>query len=177
MRTRLTITALALALPLAACGSSGSGNKEASDITGSTGYAQTLKFSQCMRSNGVTNFPDPQRGGGLLLKAGGQTGIDPRSPAFQSAQKACKHLLPNGGVPQPLTASQRADALKFSQCMRTHGVPNFPDPTFSGGHAGIELSKSSGIDPQSPAFQAAQKACGSPFGKGGPGPVTQGKAP
>jgi hypothetical protein len=166
MRTRLSLTAaLVLALQLAACGSGGSGNQEASDITGSSAYAQALKFSQCMRSHGVSNFPDPQHNGGLLLQAGPGTGIDPRSPAFESAQKTCQHLLPKGGHPGPVSASQRAAALKFSQCMRSHGVPSFPDPTFSAnGGVRLALKAGNGLDPRSPAFQAAQKACGGPGG-------------
>jgi hypothetical protein len=67
-------------------------------------------------------------------------------------------------------------ALKFSQCMRTHGVPNFPDPKFSGGGTRLTL-KATGtnrIDPNSSQFQAAQKTCQSdlprpPGAKGGPG--------
>jgi len=39
--------------------------------------------------------------------------------------------------------------------MRTHGVPNFPDPISAG--AGVQLS--GGIDPQSPAFRSAQGVC------------------
>jgi hypothetical protein len=40
--------------------------------------------------------------------------------------------------------------------MRAHGVPNFPDPTFSGGRASLKIS---GIDSSSPRFAAAKKAC------------------
>ncbi len=82
--------------------------------------------------------------------------------------RACRSKLPNGGHPQPLSASRRNAILQFSQCMRAHGVTNFPDPTFSGGGVQLRLSQQSGIDPQSPAFQAAQKACGSPIGKAAP---------
>ena len=49
--------------------------------------------------------------------------------------------------------------------MRSHGVPNFPDPSHGGG--GIQLG--SGINPQSPAFQAAQKICFKLLPGGGPG--------
>jgi hypothetical protein len=64
-----------------------------------------------------------------------------------------------GGYPQ---------ALAFSRCMRAHGLPNFPDPS-SNGH-GIQLSvgPSSGVNPQAPAFQAAQKACQHLMPGGGP---------
>jgi hypothetical protein len=118
-----------------------------------------------MRSHGVPNFPDPSSSGGLQLRVGPGTGLDPSSPAFKTAQQACMKLLPNGGRRQPLSASQRASALKFSQCMRSHGVPSFPDPSFGGGGARLALGSASGIDPNSPAFQAAQKACGGAFGK------------
>jgi hypothetical protein len=48
--------------------------------------------------------------------------------------------------------------------MRKHGVPTFPDPTFSGGGAELHLTPSSGIDPNSPAFKSAQATCGGPLG-------------
>lgn len=62
--------------------------------------------------------------------------------------------------------SNRADAgIRVANCMRSHGVPNFPDPSHGGG--GIQLGP--GINPQSPAFQAAQKICFKLLPGGGPG--------
>jgi hypothetical protein len=62
----------------------------------------------------------------------------------------------------------RRDAiLKFSQCMRSHGLTNFPDPVFSGGGAQLRLSPASGLNPSSPAFKSAQAACGSLIGRAG----------
>jgi hypothetical protein len=55
--------------------------------------------------------------------------------------------------------------LAFSQCMRKHGITNFPDPIFSNNGVRLQLAQSSGINPSSPAFQSAQKACGQPLGK------------
>jgi hypothetical protein len=46
--------------------------------------------------------------------------------------------------------------LEFSECMRSHGVAKFPDPTSTGG---IDFGSGSGIDPNSPQFQAASEAC------------------
>jgi hypothetical protein len=143
-----------------------------------------------MRSHGVPKFPDPQTSGhGTSITFGSGTGIDPNSPQFKAAQKACQKLLPNGGKPDAaMQAKAQAQMLKFSACMRSHGVANFPDPTFSNGGAQLKLGgKGSGLDPKSPAFQAAQKACqsvmpGPPGGKGastqsggggGKGPSTQ----
>jgi hypothetical protein len=50
--------------------------------------------------------------------------------------------------------------------MRAHGVPNYPDPTTSGGGVGINLGPNSGVDTNSPQFKAAQQACR----KDAPGP-------
>jgi hypothetical protein len=65
-----------------------------------------------------------------------------------------------GAAPSP---AQRAGAqvaqLKFSRCMRAHGVPNFPDPpSASGGGYGL-IFGGSGIDPAAPLFRKAQQSC------------------
>jgi hypothetical protein len=126
-----------------------------------------LAYARCMRAHGVPNFPDPGSNGAITVSSA--NGIDPNSPQFKSAQSACQSLAP-GGNPSPAQQAKRmAQALKFSQCMRAHGVPKFPDPT-SNGAITIKAGPGSGIDPGSPQFQAAQKACQSIFGgpKGGP---------
>ena len=88
-----------------------------------------MKLSACMRSNGVPNFPDPNAQGVIQ-----GSGIDPNSPAFQKAMQTCQKLTPNGGKPTPAQQAQaKAQALKMSECMRSHGVSNFPDPGSSGG--------------------------------------------
>src|SRR5579862_5527039 len=81
-----------------------------------------LAFARCMRSNGVPNFPDPSSGGGVTITSG--NGIDPGSPQFQSAQRACQKYLPAEKAPSPAqVAKMQANLLKFSACMRSHGVP------------------------------------------------------
>ena len=60
-----------------------------------------------------------------------------------------------------LVAKARQPALAHAQCMRKHGVPNFPDPTVSSnGGAIVQRSGGEGLNPRSPAFQQAQKLCG-----------------
>lgn len=112
-----------------------------------------------MRKHGVPDFPDPTKNGGFAVRGGPGSGINPNSSTFRSAARTCQHLLPNGGK---LTPAERQKALakllKFSQCMRSHGVPNFPDPTSSANGIGIRINGNS-LDPRSPAFQAAQRAC------------------
>ena len=120
----------------------------------SRGFAQALAFSRCMRAHGVANFPDPQRtaGGGVSLQVQGSA----NSPTFRSAQSACRTLLPNHGIASSLTPQQRQQALAFSRCVRAHGVPNFPDPTFSGGGVRVQ---GPGLDKNNPQLQAAVRAC------------------
>jgi hypothetical protein len=91
--------------------------------------AQLLTLAACMRKNGVTNFPDPVNGS-LILGADPRSGLDPFSPQFQAAQKACRYLEPQLSPAQQQRSDE--DALKLSQCMRAHGVPNFPDPKLLG---------------------------------------------
>ena len=131
-----------------------SGGQFALSVGGSVG--ELTKFASCMRRNGVPNFPDPNAQGQISA-----SGIDPGSASFQNAQQACRKQLPKGGQPSPAQQEQaRKQALAFSACMRRNGVPNFPDPQFgSNGGAAIRIDPSSGIDPGSPQFQAAQKAC------------------
>jgi hypothetical protein len=71
-----------------------------------------------------------------------------------------------GSSKQSNTSSFHNAALAFAECMRTHGVPNFPDPSTAGG--GIQISSSSGIKPFSPAFQSAQASCRKLLPGGGP---------
>ena len=126
----------------AGCGSAGT-----SGGTVTNAHNLALQYAQCMRANGVPNFPD-----GPITPA---SGINPQSPAFESAQNECKKYLRSSGHPPPVPASVRREALRFANCVRANGVPNFPDP---GPNGAIQFSLGSPI-PQSPAFQRAQNAC------------------
>jgi len=155
--------------PSGGSGNSGNGNN-------ASHYADALKYAECMRSHGVANFPDPGANGSITLQGGpnSSNGINPSSAQFSNADKDCRHLLPNGGQMTPAQRQQAmAGLLKFSQCMRRHGFPNFPDPTTTGGGVGLHLTPSSGVDPRSPQFQSAQAACSSNL----PGHVTRTGAP
>jgi hypothetical protein len=138
------------------------GSESGSNANKSQDYAAAVAYAQCMRSHGVPTFPDPNSSGDFITKGGLTNGqnIDQSSSQVAKANSACQHLLPNGG--QPTAAQQQqflSQALKFSQCMRAHGLPNFPDPK-TGPSGGISLSLGgNGIDSHSPQFQAAQKAC------------------
>ena len=176
-RALYALVAAACAVALAGCGFTG-GSSEAASSGGPPSPAVTaafLKFSTCMRSHGVPNFPDPGSSGGISISPG--SGLDPASPAFKSAQSQCKKLLPGGGPkagkPPPPSASDVRAALAWAQCIRKHGVPDFPDPSTSGATAGlffrgVVFPVGPDFNPQSPAFQQAQSSCGSgPSGNSG----------
>jgi hypothetical protein len=154
------------------------GNASSSGAAGSEGMPsqqQLVAFAKCMRSHGVSDFPEPSEGH-LVLRGRPGPGLDRGSAQFETARDACRKLLPNGGRPSPQQQKQAEErALKFSACMRSHGEPNFPEPEFKGGGVQMRLRAGpGGIDPRSPQFQAAQKACqqyfGPPGSKGGPPP-------
>jgi hypothetical protein len=161
------VAVAAFALLAAGCGGGGSAAGVASvassttAVTTATTQNGLIAFSGCMRSNGVQNFPDPQRfvGGNLKLTLQ-RTGAN--SPHFRAAMNACNHLLPNGGSGSQETAQQTrtrlADELSFARCMRNHGVARFPDPTAQGGLS-VAMVQAQGIDVRSPAVLRVVQAC------------------
>jgi hypothetical protein len=180
MRTRIgLVLGLLLVLGLAGCGggdvnnglATANGNGAAASsgagTDGLTDQERALKFAQCMRDNGVTDFPDPKGGGGLELNV--PDGASPEK--VQAAMQACKRYLPNGGEPIRVDPEQTERARRYAQCMRDNGVTNFPDPVEGGG---IQLN---GNDPSlrmdDPKFQAAQKACQNLLGGPSGTPDTQ----
>ncbi len=113
-----------------------------------------MKFSSCMRSHGLTDFPDPTVGSNGLPN---WSGVSNQAPAFKSAQQVCKKDLPDIG---PHTSAEKATAnaaaLTYAACMRSHGVPNFPDPN---GQGLIQINATGTLEPSSPQYQKAQTAC------------------
>lgn len=72
------------------------GDKKAAEDPEVTG--QLKKFAQCMRTNGVSNFPDPQAGGGGMVVGEGEEGLRPEDPKFKAAQQACASLQPDAAM-------------------------------------------------------------------------------
>jgi hypothetical protein len=100
-----------------------------SSTAGGSAQSQLLAFAQCMRSHSLPNFPDPQPSGAAKFPTAQELGVSPAR--YQAAEAACQRLLPAGSSDQfppaevPLLLS---GMTSFSQCMRSHGVPNWPDP-------------------------------------------------
>ena len=118
-----------------------------------------LAFSHCMRSRGVSQFPDPNSSG-VWPKS--QVEVAAGSPRFQAATQACGHLLPDGGPgvsPSPAVVQQiQIDMAKFALCMRSHGVPSWPDPTLDRGRAVFD-PEAVGINTNSPRINTEVHEC------------------
>ena len=116
-----------------------------------------------MRANGVPNFPDLSTGA-MRLGQHGQTlsvnGISVNASAFAAAEPKCERYRQHSSATPAQSAQQRQKGLNFAECMRTHGVPNFPDPVVRAGTDGNQVAYLPGVDPASPAVKSAAKACG-----------------
>ena len=158
--------ALACALVVTACGGAGTAAIPQAGTGTNASNPQALAASQCMRAHGIRNFPDPVKGsGGVGLSVskipGSSTitvaGITFSGPAFTAAAKVCRFGPDNNGRPK-LSTAQRHGMLANAACMRRHGVPNFPDPTF-GPRGGVKGASSDGINVNAPAFLRASREC------------------
>lgn len=118
-------------------------------VAGSRGEAEVLKYSRCMRSHGIPNFPDPSSNGNLIIR-----GVS--RPEMQQANRFCGYLLPGLAHSPSQIVLERAEpeALKYSRCMRTHGLPAFPDPTISRGAISFAPT-----GPDTARYNSANKAC------------------
>jgi hypothetical protein len=149
------VAAAGLALLAAACG--GSPAQNTSNSAASAQQNGAVAFARCMRSNGVPNWPDPGSSGVFDKSKLTSQQLGASSARVQTAQSACDHLLPNGGRPNAAELQRvKALGLRFSRCVRSHGLPNFPDPGTDGR---IPDPASVGIDQGAPKFQAANQAC------------------
>jgi hypothetical protein len=160
-KQRLAAVTLLLAVGLAGCSkkadpsvaTAGSGAPKANAST-AAGDSSALKFSQCMRDQGLSWFPDPDANGGLKVSI--PDGTD--QSTVDKAQEACKRYAPgasqNGGQ---ISDEDLGKLRQVAQCIRDHGFPNYPDPD-SKGNTQID-SKKLGAEPDNPAFQKAMQDC------------------
>jgi hypothetical protein len=118
-----------------------------------------LAFARCMRAHGLTNWPDPDSNGAFDKSKLQQAGYGVAQ--VQALEEgACNNLLPTqAATPSPvhITAQERQDYLSAAACMRSHGITNFPDPTFPNGS--VSLSPPPGLETNSALFAAAEGTC------------------
>ena len=167
-RRRAGALAVAAAVAVLATACGGSAPSSASAPT----YAQEIALAQCMRGHGVPNFPDPNASGGYTLTSNGSiegaggSSIDINSSQAQAAYGDCRHLLPGGPSISQLQQMEQQEQqrqekalpelLKWEQCVRSHGVPNF---NLGLGGQSPAPGNSGAVNPNSPQFQAALTAC------------------
>jgi hypothetical protein len=166
---------LACGLLAAGCGSSGSGAPPVASISsspsasatssGGSARASMLAYARCMRAHGISDFPDPDAHGDLGLNGQPGSDLDPNNARFKAADAACKALRP---APQPPPKDLRAHTLKYSRCMRAHGISDFPDPK-PDGTLQIQASPGSDLNANNPRFKAANDACKKYLPGGGAG--------
>lgn len=125
MKTKTLLTTLA-AVTLAGAGCGSSAPSETSGSTGGdsglTAQDKAVKFAECVRAHGVSDFPDPN------AKNDFEYGVSVSAAVFTKAVDACKALQPPGSLSSRRTARQQSDSLRFAKCIRAHGVKDFPDP-------------------------------------------------
>jgi len=178
----LALTLLVTAVLLAGCGAGPSHPSVASEGTATTTAAQSttttpaasggsirakavvhaLAFAQCMRTHGEPNFPEPVFHGHSASEViNPSSGVDPHSPQFAATFGKCKSLLPNGGAGASagptITAADRTDYVEAAACMRSHGITDFPDPTFQDNN--VSFNTKTPIDTNSPQYENALSTC------------------
>ncbi|RVX38387.1 hypothetical protein EDD27_0691 [Nonomuraea polychroma] len=108
-----------------------------------------MAFAKCVRENGVPDFKDPAPGAAI------DDEIDFNSPAFKKAAEACKDVMPTPFLRNEADENwSTADKRKYAACMRSNGVPSFPDPDTSGAFKLDDDDR-----PDTPQFKKAEEAC------------------
>jgi len=159
------IATAALALLAAACGGSPSftGSGGSSNAGGAANAQPAVGYASCMRSHGVPKYPDPSSGNELangLPKVSVQQ-LEVSSSQYQAAQNACAHLLPNNGQMTQAQSQRDLNAMRrYAQCMRSHGVLTWPDPTYDPSAGwGFNLVGVHGFDPNSAQIENKMDEC------------------
>jgi hypothetical protein len=144
---------LGLALLAAGCGGAKGPGLGGSGST----KARFVAYASCMRSHGISDFPDPTTppGGGISFSIQGGPGSDlsPTNPIFKQANQGCRALLPSGQQAPTQTSPKLVAEVRWARCLRLHGVPSFPDPNRQGAFDSAKFTD------HSPAFTAASEAC------------------
>ncbi|MGN6870465.1 MAG: hypothetical protein ACTHMY_18905 [Solirubrobacteraceae bacterium] len=161
--TKRIILAMLFAPVVAGCGSNKPTTSTGTASANSPG-ASAYAYSRCMRSHGVTNFPDPKvsvSGNSVRVAIAVNPSIT-GSPKFNSAQKACQGIIGGPGESQSqVRAQQEAHArilLAFAQCIRGKGIHDFPDPNTEG-QLPLPTIVAAGVDIHSRQFFDAATSC------------------
>jgi hypothetical protein len=161
MRRTLAAFTLLLAVGTAGCGhnsdpavaTANSAAPKASAAAAANGQDSDLKFSQCMRDQGLAWFPDPGPDGGLQVHVPSGT----EDSTVEKARKACKAYDPEANQNGKISDADLDKVRRMAQCIRDHGFSKYPDPD-SNGSTQIN-SRALGVEPGDPAFEKARQEC------------------
>lgn len=164
-RLGLAMAVAGVALLAAGCGGASPTTSTSSSDAGAPSQksivASAFRYSRCMRTHGVANFPDPRVSASPGHSSVGIAAVGHASPRFDAAQKACQGIMPNpqsSGQQQQQDLAHKHALLAFARCLRGHGVPGFPDPTTQGDLT-PQMLTSAGVDLKAPAFLHAAVGC------------------
>jgi hypothetical protein len=146
---RFAIAAVAAAALIGAIALSACGSSSSDETAPAEDQEQARKFAQCIRDNGVPDFPDPDPNGRFS-----EGGHDPDDPTLRAAQEKCRDLAPGGEHQRTGDPAFVEQMREFSQCMRDNGVPDFPDPDADGRLRGVGHEQQ-----DDPKFRAARETC------------------
>jgi hypothetical protein len=157
LRAASVVVVAALSLLAAGCGGGGSAGVATGTSATTAPQNEALAFARCMRSHGLPKWPDPIRSGEFDKSKLRQTGYT-LSQVRAAEDGPCNHLLGGASPKNPTIApADRTDYLKAAACMRSHGYPAFPDPTFQNNT--VQANVPSSIDQDSPPFKRAAATC------------------
>ena len=155
------LAALAL-VALTGAGCSNASSETATDSSGGNkNVTKGVKFSGCMRDNGVSEFPDPDASGELTIDGVlNGSSLDPSTAAWKQAIAACKDLQPPGFTGTEASPEEQEVRLEFAQCIRDNGVKDFPDPAKGEPLVNTNLIPSSAEPGGMTIINAAMQKCG-----------------
>jgi hypothetical protein len=144
---------LATAMLLAGCGSAaggGTAGTATAPAASATPDDATMAIVTCYRTHGDPSFPDP-----VYDPSDGRWhfAVSPGS-APAATQRACQHLFPSSNASPPVPQAQFQALVRLAECLRRHGIPNWPDPDPDG-----SFPLPSSINPKAPADRPAWTSC------------------
>lgn len=163
--------AVAAVATTASSGAKASGGGAGSGASGSTSASSDpsrllVEWAACMRRHGDPDQADPSIDAHQVIHItwnpaipGGFYGTNKGGHGNSGPGQYCRTYLTeaqialrNGRAQKPPT---NASMVKFSECMRAHGIHDFPDPTADG----LQLNHGGDLNPNNPAFQNASRVC------------------
>lgn len=172
LMARVLLAGVLLATPVVtACAAHGTGGG-ASASPSAMSDAQILaigrELAQCFRDHGVPGLPDPTVESGRLILPSGATDNIPQEQS-DAAMAACRSIadrlpptaLGDKGDPSraPLSPADLAKARQLAQCLRGHGLTDFPDPRADGVFdlTGTSMAHEGKSERMRVAFEACQQ--------------------